>query len=43
VALLPPLFEGLFGGLLTLEARLVGALDLPIGASVFAVARKPGA
>lgn len=43
VALLPPLFEGLFGGLLALEARLLGALDLPIGASVFAVARKPGA
>jgi SAM-dependent methyltransferase len=43
VALLPPLLERLFGGLLSVEARLLGALDLPIGASVFAVARKPGA
>lgn len=43
VALLPPLLETLFGGLLTLEAGLLGALNLPIGASVFAVARKTGA
>lgn len=43
VALLPPPLERLFGGLLTIEAFLVGALDLPIGASVFAVARKTDA
>jgi len=43
VALLPPLLERLFGGLLTVEAGLVRAFNLPIGASVFAVARKPGA
>jgi SAM-dependent methyltransferase len=43
VALLPPLLETLFGGLLTIEAGLLGALNLPIGASVFAVARKAGA
>jgi len=43
VALLPPLLESLFGGLLSIEARLLGALDLPIGASVFAVARKADA
>ena len=43
VALLPPPLERLFGGLLTVEAWLLGMLNLPIGASVFAVARKPDA
>ncbi len=43
VALLPPPLERLFGSLLTIEAGLVRAFNLPIGASVFAVARKPGA
>jgi SAM-dependent methyltransferase len=43
VALLPPLLEHLFGGLLTVEAGLLGVLNLPIGASVFAVARKAAA
>lgn len=43
VALLPALLESLFGGLLTVEASLLGALNLPIGASAFAVARKAGA
>ncbi len=43
VALLPPLLETIFGGLLGIEARLLGWFNLPIGASVFAVARKPDA
>jgi SAM-dependent methyltransferase len=43
VALLPPLLERTFGGLLSIEAALLRRLNLPIGASVFAVARKPGA
>jgi len=43
VALLPPPLERLFGGLLAIEAGLVRAFNLPIGASVFAVARNPGA
>ena len=43
VALLPPLFESLFGGLLSIEAGLLGVLNLPVGASVFAVARKADA
>jgi SAM-dependent methyltransferase len=43
VALLPPLLEKAFGALLALEARAIRYGDLPIGASVFAVARKPGA
>lgn len=43
VALLPPLLERLFGGLLTVEAWLLGRLNLPIGASVFAVAKKTDA
>ncbi|MEO8360860.1 MAG: methyltransferase domain-containing protein [Vicinamibacteria bacterium] len=43
VALLPPLMEKLFGGLLSIEASLLGAFNLPIGASVFAIARKPHA
>jgi SAM-dependent methyltransferase len=43
VALLPALLERGFGGLLSIEAGLLGALNLPIGASVFALARKPDA
>jgi SAM-dependent methyltransferase len=43
VALLSPLLERAFGALLSVEAGLLGALNLPIGASVFAVARKAGA
>jgi SAM-dependent methyltransferase len=43
VALLPPLLEKIFGGLLGIEARLVERFNLPLGASVFAVARKPDA
>ena len=43
VALLPPLLERVFGALLAIEASLVRRIDLPIGASVFAVARKPDA
>ncbi|MEO5760913.1 MAG: methyltransferase domain-containing protein [Vicinamibacteria bacterium] len=43
VALLPPLIEKLFGGLLSIEASLLGAFNLPIGASAFAIARKPDA
>jgi len=43
VALLPPPLERLFLGLLGIEAALVRWLDLPIGASVFALARKPDA
>jgi SAM-dependent methyltransferase len=43
VALLPPPIERLFGGLLSLEALLLRRFDLPIGASVFALAQKPGA
>ena len=43
VALLPPLLERAFSTLLSIEAALLGRLDLPIGASVFAIARKPGA
>lgn len=43
VALLPPFLESLFGGLLSVEAGLLSLLDLPIGASAFAVARKPDA
>jgi SAM-dependent methyltransferase len=43
VGFLPPPLEWLFTRLLKLEAALVGAgLDLPVGASVFAVGRKPG-
>lgn len=41
VALLPPLLERAFGSLLSIEASLVRSFNLPIGASVFAVARKP--
>ena len=43
VALLPPLLERVFGGLLAIESKLVGWFNLPIGASAFAVARKPDA
>jgi len=43
VALLPAPIERLFLGLLAIEAFLVRGLDLPIGASVFALARKPDA
>ncbi|MFI5183050.1 MAG: class I SAM-dependent methyltransferase [Vicinamibacteria bacterium] len=42
VQFLPPALEWAFGGLLRLEARLVPHVSLPIGASVFALARKPG-
>jgi SAM-dependent methyltransferase len=41
VALLPPLLEQIFGTLLRIEAGLIRVFDLPLGASVFAVARKP--
>jgi SAM-dependent methyltransferase len=43
VALLPPLLERIFGGLLSVEAALIGSFNLPVGASVFALARKPDA
>ncbi len=43
VALLPPLLERVFGALLAVEAGLIRVFNLPIGASVFAVARKPDA
>jgi len=43
VALLPPPVERAFFGLLAIEAFLVRRLALPIGASVFALARKPDA
>ena len=43
VALLPPLVERAFLGLLTIEAGLLRAFDLPLGASVFAMGRKPDA
>ncbi len=43
VALLPPLLERIFGALLAAEAALIRLVNLPIGASVFAVARKPDA
>ena len=42
VALLPPLFEWLFRNLLLAEARLMRHVSLPIGASIVALARKPG-
>jgi SAM-dependent methyltransferase len=42
VGFLPPPLEWAFGSALRLEARLVRHLSLPIGASVFALARKPG-
>lgn len=43
VALLPSVLEKAFGGLLSIEAALIGWMNLPIGASVFAIARKPAA
>lgn len=43
VELLPPVLERTFGALLAIEAWLVRGVALPIGASVFAVARKPAA
>lgn len=41
VQFLPPFLEWAFGGLLRLEGRLVPYVSLPVGASVFALARKP--
>jgi SAM-dependent methyltransferase len=41
VGFLPPPLEWTFRNLLAVEARLVRRLSLPIGASVFALARKP--
>jgi len=43
VEMLPPLLERIFGGLLSIEAAMVRSFALPIGASVFALARKPAA
>ncbi len=43
VALLPAPLEWGFGALLAIEAGLLRAFNLPIGASVFALARKPDA
>ena len=40
---LPAPLEWAFRALLELEARLVRAVSLPVGASVFALARKPAA
>jgi SAM-dependent methyltransferase len=42
VGFLPPPLEWTFRNLLGIEARLVRHLALPVGASVFALARKPG-
>jgi SAM-dependent methyltransferase len=42
VAMLPAPLEALFGALLRIEAAGLRFVDWPIGASVFAVARKPG-
>lgn len=42
VAALPGPVEHLFRGLLELEARLVRHVGLPVGTSVFGLARKPG-
>lgn len=41
VTLLPPPMEALFGALLRIEAAALRFIDWPVGASVFAVARKP--
>lgn len=41
VGFLPPPLEWMFRGTLGLEARLLRRLSFPVGASVFAVARKP--
>ena len=43
VGFLPAPFEWAFGALLRLEARLLPRISFPLGASVFALARKPGA
>ncbi|MBK5255241.1 MAG: methyltransferase domain-containing protein [Vicinamibacteria bacterium] len=43
VEMLPPLLERSFGALLSIESALVSVFNLPIGASVFAIARKPAA
>jgi SAM-dependent methyltransferase len=43
VGFLPAPLEWAFRHLLLLEARLIRTVSLPIGASVFALARKPGA
>lgn len=43
VGFLPAPLELVFRNLLFLEARLIRRVSLPIGASVFALARKPGA
>ena len=43
VAFLPAPLEWAFGSLLRLEARLLPRITFPVGASVFALARKPGA
>ncbi len=43
VVMLPLLLERAFGALLSIEAALLSAINLPIGASVFAIARKPAA
>ena len=42
VAFLPAPLEAAFGAALRLEATLVKHVSLPLGASVFALARKPG-
>ncbi len=42
VGFLPVPLEWAFRGLLGIEARMVRHLSLPVGASVFALARKPG-
>ena len=43
VGFLPAPLEWAFGGLLRAEARLLPHVSFPVGASVFALARKPGA
>jgi SAM-dependent methyltransferase len=42
VGFLPAPLEWAFGALLRLEARLLPRISFPLGASVFALARKPG-
>jgi SAM-dependent methyltransferase len=42
VGFLPAPLEWAFGSLLRLEARVLPRLSFPVGASVFALARKPG-
>jgi SAM-dependent methyltransferase len=43
VSFLPAPLEWTFGSLLRLEARVLPRVSFPLGASVFALARKPGA